>query len=134
VVRVVRPDGCVTLEVPIPPLPNRSRVEKALQHVATAQEHYENGNDPGVLQSCYGACESLNPASPKSILAKVADDERRKHVNDLLIAAKAYLHAGRHVSKAGAQVGEFAVDHPDAEFALGTTKMLISYVARLLAE
>jgi hypothetical protein len=65
-----------------------------------------------VRQSCYGAFESLNPASPRAILAKVEDEEKRKHLNELLIAAKSYLQAGRHVSKSGAQIGEFAGGPP----------------------
>jgi hypothetical protein len=134
VVRVIQPDEYAILEVPIPPTPNRGRFEKALTHLATAQERFTRGDDPGVLQSCHGAFESLSPGAPKDVLAKLTDPEKRKHLDELLLAAKAYLHAGRHVSKAGARLGEFDVDHRDAEFALGITKMAISYVARLLAE
>jgi hypothetical protein len=76
----------------------------------------------------------VSPGAAKDVLAKLTDEEKRKHLDTLLVAARNYLHAGRHVSKTGTRVGEFDVDHRDAEFALGVTKMAISYVARLLAE
>jgi len=134
VVKVIQPDDYAILEVPIPATPSRGRFQKALTHLATAQERFERGDDPGVLQSCHGAFESLSPGAPKDVLAKLADEEKRKRLDTLLVAAKNYLHAGRHVSKSGTRIGEFDVDHRDAEFALGVTKMAISYVARLLAE
>lgn len=134
VVKVIEPGDYVVLEAPIPTPPNRSRFEKALSHLATALEHFKNGNDPAVLQSCHGAFESLGPGAAKAILAKLSDVEKRKHVDALLMTAKNYLHAGRHISKTGTRIGEFDVDHRDAEFALGVTKMVVAYVARLLAE
>jgi hypothetical protein len=132
VMKVIEPTDYMILEVPIPTVPNRSRFQKALAHLKTADEHFEGGNDPGVLQSCYAAFDSLEGA-PKEILAKLDDNEKRKQVDELLLKAKVYLNAGRHVSKTGLQAGEFYVDHRDAEFALGMTKMMVSYVARLLA-
>jgi hypothetical protein len=134
VVKVVQPEDRAILEVPIPTPPNRGRFEKALKHLATAEEQYQQGNDTAVLQACYGGFESLSPGAAKDVLAKLTDLEKRKHLDELLVKAKTYLHAGRHISKTGARLGDFDVDHRDAEFALGMTKMVISYVARLLAE
>jgi hypothetical protein len=134
VVKVIQPDDRVILEVPIPTTTNRARFEKALKHLATAQEQYQQGNDAAVLQACYGAFESLSPGAQKAVLAKLTDVEKREHLDELLKTAKTYLHAGRHVSTTGAKEGEYDVDHRDAEFALGVTKMAVSYVARLLTE
>jgi hypothetical protein len=134
VVKVIQPDDRAVLEVPIPAPPNRGRFEKALKHLTTAEEQYQQGSDAAVLQACYGAFESLSPGAPKAILAKLTDLEKRKRLDELLVTAKTYLHAGRHVSRTGTRLGDFDVDHRDAEFALGMTKMAVSYVARLLAE
>ncbi len=134
VARVVQPLGVeqfVFLEVAIPPATDRARWEKALSHIAEAERHYREGNDPEVLQRCYAAFEALEGA-PKAIFDMVPDVEKRDRLNEALRTAKEYMHNGRHVSQAGASEGAYPVDHRDAAFALGQAKLWLAYVSRLL--
>lgn len=134
VARVVQPLGVeqfVFLEVAIPPAPDSARWEKALSHLAEAEQHYREGNDPEVLQRCYAAFEALEGA-PKAIFDTVPDVEKRDRLNEALRTAKEYMHNGRHVSQAGASEGAYPVDHRDAAFALGQAKLWLAYVSRLL--
>ena len=134
VARVVQPLGVeqfVFLEVAIPPATDRARWEKALSHLAEAEQHYREGNDPEVLQRCYAAFEALEGA-PKAIFDTVPDVEKRDRLNEALRTAKEYMHNGRHVSQAGASEGAYPVDHRDAAFALGQAKLWLAYVSRLL--
>lgn len=134
VMNVVAPlgvDEFVQMELPVPPAPERDRWKESLGHLAEAEEFYHEGNDPEVLQRCFAAFAALEGA-PKDIFARESDPDKRDRLNDALKYAKEYMHGGRHVSVAGAQPGGFAVDHRDAEFALGQTKVWLSYIARLL--
>lgn len=131
---VVQPLGVeqfIFLELPVPPPPERAQWEKALAHLAEAESHYREGNDPEVLQRCYAAFEALVGA-PKAIFDAVADAEKRNRLNDALRTAKEYMQNGRHVSKAGELEGEYPVDHRDAAFALGQAKLWLTYIGRLL--
>ncbi len=132
--RVLRPLGYgehIVLDIPIPKAPDESLYQKALGHLREAQTRYERGDDPGVFSSCRAVFESI-VQDPRRILEQVEDDDKRQKVDELLKQANAYFHAGRHVSKSGPQQGEFAVDHRDAEFALGMAKMFFGYTAKLL--
>jgi hypothetical protein len=135
IARVVQPlglDQYVFLEITIPPVPERGRWEQALAHLAEAEQHYREGNDPEVLQRCYAAFEALDGA-PKAIFDALPDIDKRDQLNAALRAAKEYMHSGRHVSKAGELEGTYPVDHRDAAFALGQAKLWLSYISRLLA-
>jgi len=134
VMNVVAPlsiEEFVLIELPIPPPPDRERWAKSLGHLAEAEQFYHQGNDPEVLHRCYAAFEALAGA-PKDIFALESDPDKRIRLDEALKYAKAYMHSGRHVSGASGQSGGFAVDHRDAAFALGQTKIWLSYIARLL--
>jgi hypothetical protein len=133
---VVEPTGTnrfVFLEVPIPKTPDRARWEVALGHLAAAEQFYAEGRDAEVLQRCYAAYESLDGA-PKGIFDKVADEKKRQRLNESLKDVKGFMQGGRHVAEAGRSDGDFAVDHRDAAFALGQTKIWLSYIAHLAAD
>lgn len=133
---VVEPLGVETyvlLELPIPPAPERDRWAKSLDHIVMAERFYHEGNDPEVLQRCHAAFEALQGA-PKAVFDREPDPAKRKQLDEALAAAKMFMHSGRHTSKTGELVGEFAVDHRDAAFALAEAKVWLSYIARLLRD
>jgi hypothetical protein len=124
----------VFLEIPVPESPDKDRWLKARQHLEQAEHMYRHGNDAQVLAACYAALESLHP-DPKQVFASMADREKRKHVDELMIGTKRYLHSGRHVVRDAEQtdmLGDFDVDHRDASFALALTKCWIAYATQLL--
>jgi hypothetical protein len=121
----------ILMEMPVPAVPDRKRWENALAHLTQAEQQFALGNDPGVFQYCRAMIESLE-GYPKQIFAALGDEEKRQKVDALLDQAGKYFHAGRHVSKAGPQEGEFPVDHRDAEFALALAKFFLAYIAKLL--
>jgi hypothetical protein len=136
VTNVLEPLGIgeyVSMEIPLPGVPERERWRAALRHVEEAQKHFGMGNDAAVLQSCHAAFESLEGA-PKHILDGVTDGKKREVVDELLKQTKSYFNSGRHVSKSdGSQKGSFPVDHRDAEFALYLSRVFLAYIAKLLA-
>lgn len=69
------------------------------------------------------------PGATQEILSRIADAEKRKHLNDLLKSFGNYLHDGRHVSE---QDGQSPVDHLDAAFALDMTRVLLSRLSLML--
>ena len=121
-------DRYVLLEVPIPPAPERENWRQALDHAAHAERLFREGNDAEVLARCHAAFESLAGA-PERVVEGVSDPKKRERLNNALRDITLYMHAGRHVSPSAD--GEFDVDHRDAAFALGQTKLWLSYIARL---
>ncbi len=122
----------VLMEMPVPVVPDRKRWEDALTHLARAEQQFASGNDPGVFQYCRAMIDSLE-GYPKQIFSKLGDESKRQQIDELLNQTGKYFHAGRHVSKAGPQEGEFPVDHRDAEFALALAKFFLAYMAKLLS-
>jgi hypothetical protein len=133
--KVVHPLGAfdyISIEIPLPKLPNQQEWTNALAHLGKAEEHYQAAHDAECLQSCWAIFDTLQGA-PKHVFDKITDPEKRKQADDLLLQWKTYLPSGRHPSTAGPQQGTFAVDRRDSEFALGVSKLFLSYIARLLA-
>jgi hypothetical protein len=116
----------------MPPAPYGQAMAKAMVMLKEAEEQFRLGHDPGVFQHCHAAFEVLE-GWPKQILDKMADRGKAVQVDAMLKGIANYLHTGRHPSKTGDEAGTFAVDHQDAEYALGLTKMTLAYIARLLA-
>jgi len=56
---------------------------------------------------------------------------RRAKINALAKALGDYLHSGRHVAPGGQQQGDFPVDHRDAAYVLGSTRLLIAYTSQI---
>lgn len=135
VTKVLQPVGVgeyVLMDVPIPAAPDRDRWNRALHHLAEAERFFHMGDDEQVLQLCYGAFESLAD-DPTHIFDGVHDERQREKLDSLLRQFKAFLHGGRHVSKEGQFEGAYPVDHRDAEFSLGVSKVFLAYIAKLLA-
>jgi hypothetical protein len=124
----------VFLEMLIPKPPDRERWEKSLRHIREAETFYSNGNDAQVLAACYAAFESFS-SDPKRVFSAITDTTKRRHLDDLMIHTKNFLHSGRHVVRNAQQSrfeGDFDVDHRDATFALAVAKSWLVYTAQLL--
>lgn len=126
------------MEMPIPSVPDPERWRAALDHLAEAEKQWTLGNDAGVFSSCHAALESCTFAAGETkhtnLLAGIADEEKRKALDALIVKTKALLDSGRHVSKqpGSAQQGWFPVDHRDAEFARLHARLLVTYLAKLI--
>ena len=132
--KVLEPIGVgkfVVFEMPLPSGDLRTEFEQALAHLNEAERHYVTGSDPSVFSSCRAAFDAL-PGAKQHIYDTIADERKRKQLDDLAREVGEYLHTGRHVAESGEQQGEFPVDHRDAEFALAMTRLLVTYTAKLL--
>ncbi len=86
------------------------------------------GEDDAVFHKLRAWLDSL-PRAKKEILARIADKDKREHLDDLLLSFGKYLHDGRHVKE---EDGLFPVDHLDAAFALDMTRVLLSHLSLML--
>lgn len=118
------------LELPIPEIPNREQWTKALNHIDEAEAQYRTGNDPGVFSRCYAAYEAIKPIEKH--LESVANEDKRNAIKSMFDNMRRFYNKGRHVEKAGAESGEFPVDHRDAEFAIYLIKSSVAYLAKLV--
>jgi hypothetical protein len=117
------------VEIPLPSSGHPLR--KAAEQLKSAERALTAGDEPGVFLYCRGAIDAL-PGSPQKIFDGLTDAGEAKTLDELVRAAGAYLHRGRHVERSGAQQGDFPVTGRDARFALNLTKVLISHVAGVL--
>jgi hypothetical protein len=118
----------VSLDFPLPPVPDRERWKKSLDHLRAADEQLLAGDDAGVLQHCRAAFErGALEGAPQHIFDGVADERKRAALNNLVKATVDFFHCGRHVSADGPAQGTFPVDHRDARFALSLAKLTLAY-------
>lgn len=117
------------MELAIPPYPDGERWKEAARHLAEAELFYHEGDDPEVLRRCFAALQALAD-TPAHGLVLEWDPVKRARLDDALSAVKSYLNSGRRVSSSPVEQDIFSVDHRDAAFALGQTKVWLSYVAR----
>ncbi len=118
------------VEIPLPTAGHPLR--KAGERLRDAEQALTAGDEPGVFMHCRGAVDAL-PGSPKNIFDALSDPREAAALDELVKAAGAYLHRGRHVDRSGTQQGDFPVTGRDARFALNLTKVLISHVAGVIA-
>ena len=118
------------IELPVPQVPNREQWTKALSHIDEAEAQYRTGNDPGVFSRCYAAYEAIKPVEKH--LESVANEDKRNAIKSMFDNMRRFYNKGRHVEKAGAESGEFPVDHRDAEFAIYLIKSSVAYLAKLV--
>lgn len=118
------------IELPVPEVPNREQWTKALNHIEQAEAQYRTGNDPGVFSLCYAAYEAIKPIEKH--LESVTNEDKRNAIKSMFDNMRRFYNKGRHVEKAGAESGEFPVDHRDAEFAIYLVKSSVAYLAKLV--
>lgn len=131
VLEPIRQEKYVYLEVAIPKGDAARSWHAALGNLRAAEKAYALGDDAAVFQQLRGVIDAL-PGAPKHIVDALSVP-RRTEVDALLLAVGNYLHSGRHVAKVGDGAGTFAVNHQDADFALGTMRVVVSYLSRALA-
>lgn len=132
ILKALVPGDHLLFSAHVPAPPNDGMWKSALSHLQAAEEAYNRGDDPTVLQKCHAVFESLRPRSPKTLFDSVSDPEKRRHVNELVLKTKGFLQSGRHVAKDGTLAGDFDVGHRDSEFALAQTKAWLAYLSRLI--
>lgn len=107
----------------------KQEFQAALNHLRDAEKSYAQGDDASVFFKLRGWLDSM-PEAPLAIFSRIADKDKRSHLDHLLKTFGKYLHDGRHVS---AEDGQFPVDHLDAAFALDMTKVLLSHLSLMLS-
>lgn len=132
VVEKLGTDNYVWMELPIPAPPDGARWRAALEHLHKAEIRYHEGADADVLGICWDSLEALSPGAGKLIVPPLADERKRSDIDLALGKFRSFLQNGRHPREAApGEGGRYHVDHRDAQFALGVTKVYLTYVARL---
>jgi len=126
-------DHHVFLDLPIPPMPAGQRWQATQEHLARAEVRFHGGYSADVLRHCHDALAALSPKDPTRIVPPIADDAKRNQLNKTLHEFRDFLQRGRHPQKTGDEAGRYDVDHRDAAFALGATKIWLAYLAKLEA-
>lgn len=130
--RVLQPLGAeefLFIEASIPRGRSGKEWAAALKRLSDADKAYATGVDPSVFSSCRAALDAL-PGAPKDIVRGLDHEKKTQALDDVFKYTGRFFHLGRHVDREGDTHGEFPVDHLDAEFALGLTKLLVAYASR----
>jgi hypothetical protein len=123
------------IEMPLRSIRSRKRTDKALEYLAKAWEHYEEGNDRETLASCYSAFESLAKHSKskhpdqnafEALLGNLPDREIRDKAKFLMDYICRFLQLGRHVP--GHEPAP--LNRKDSEFALIISQAAIAYLLK----
>lgn len=128
---VLDPIGTVRyiwMELPLPALPADGRWQAVQRHLNLAEQRHHEGFDADVLRHCHDALAALAEA-PTEIIPTLADEAKRRALDAALQKFRSFLHEGRHPDR---QTGLYDADHRDAEFALASTKIWLTYLARLV--
>jgi len=127
------------VEIPLKGVPHRRGMQKALEHLKAAWEHFEEGNDDETLGSCYKAFEYLAKKSKckhpdqnafEKILGTIPEEEKRKRLKMLMHDLCQFLTLGRH------EPGTEAVmlDGRESEYGLILSQATLGYLAKLMRE
>ncbi len=123
------------IEVPLRSIRWRKHMEKALEHLSKAWEHYEEGNDRETLASCYSAFEYLakqakfeNPDQNafEKLLGSVESREIKDKLKPLMRYICDFLQLGRHVP--GQELAH--VERKDSEFGLILSQSALAYLTK----
>ncbi len=125
------------MEIPLKGVPEKRGMQKALEHLKTAWEHFEQGNDDETLGSCYKAFEYLAKKSKfkhpdqnafEKILGTIPEVEKRRRLKVLMHDLCQFLTLGRH------EPGTEAVmlDGRESEYGLILSQATLSYLAKLM--
>ncbi len=131
VLRPVRNEDYVYLEVAVPQGDAGAKWRQAIRGLEDAEKAFSFGDDPSVFLRLRAVLDAL-PGAKKNIFDSL-EGLKAKRVDDLLKDVGEYLHLGRHVDEVGDGETGFPVDHLDAEFAIAQLKVILSYGSRLLA-
>jgi len=127
------------MEIPLKGVPEKRGMQKALEHIKAAWEHFEQGNDDETLGSCYKAFEYLAKKSKfkhpdqnafEKILGTIPEEEKRRRLKVLMHDLCQFLTLGRH------EPGTEAVmlDGRESEYGLILSQATLGYLAKLMRE
>jgi len=127
------------MEIPLKGVPERRGMQKAVEHLTAAWEHFEQGNDDETLGSCYKAFEYLakkrkfehpDQNAFEKILTTIPQEDKRRRLTRLMHDLCQFLTLGRH------EPGTEAVllDERESEYALILTQATLSYLAKAMRE
>jgi hypothetical protein len=123
-------------EIPLPRINKRKALEKSLQHLQRAWEHFLNGSDRETLAACHDVFEklakgSVNPNSKpdqnafSQILTGVGSPEKVQKLAQVVHHCTSLMHLGRHEHAPSVEL-----DHRDAEFAILLTHACVAYLSK----
>lgn len=127
------------MEIPLKGVPQRRGMQKALEHIKAAWEHFEQGNDDETLGSCYKAFEYLAKKKKSQhpdrnafdkILESISEAEKRKRLQSLMYDLCHFLSLGRHEPGTEAVI----IDGRESEYGLILSQATLGYLARLMRE
>lgn len=127
------------MEIPLKGVPRGRGMQKALEHLKAAWEHFEQGNDDETLGSCYKAFEYLAKRSKyqhpdqnafEKLLGAIPEQEKRRRLKNLMHDFCQFLSLGRH--EAGSEA--VMLDGRESEYGLILTQATLSYLAKLMRE
>jgi hypothetical protein len=123
------------MEIPLRGVPPRRGMEKAVVHLRSAWENFEEGKDDQTLVSCYKAFEYLAKRKGAKhpdqqgflkLLENLDDEGKKTPLKMLMHNLCTFLTLGRHEQGKEA----VAIDGADSEFALILTQAALGYLAK----
>lgn len=128
------------IEIPLKGAPGRRGMQKAVEHLKAAREHFEEGNDDETLGSCFKAFEYLAKKSKsgtrpdqnafEKMLANVRDGEKRRRLTMLMRELCNFLTSGRHEPG----IEGVMIEERDSEYALVLSQATLNYLAKVMGE
>jgi hypothetical protein len=127
------------MEIPLKGVPQRRGMQKALEHLKAAWEHFEQGSDDETLGSCYKAFEYLAKkykcAHPdqnafEKILGMIPEEGKRKCLKMVMHDLCQFLTLGRH--EPGTET--VMLDEREAEYALILSQATLGYLAKVMRD
>ena len=127
------------MEIPLKGVPERRGMQKAIEHLKAAWEHFEQGNHDETLASCYkvfeylakkNKCKDPDHNAFEQILRTIPEEGKRTRLKMLMHDLCKFLTLGRH------EPGTEAVllDERESEYALILSQATLSYLAKLMRE
>lgn len=127
------------MEIPLKGVPKRKGMQKAIEHMKAAWEHFEQGSDEETLGSCYKAFEYLakknNSAHPdknafEKILKGIPEETKRMRLRELMHELCQFLSLGRH--EPGTE--KVILDESESEYALILSQATLGFLAKMMRE
>jgi hypothetical protein len=127
------------MEIPLKGVPHRRGMQKPVEHLKAAWEHFEQGNDDETLGRCYKVFEYLAKknkfAHPdqnafEKILGTIPEEGKRKRLKMLMHDLCQFLTLGRH--EPGTET--VLLDERESEYALILSQATLSYLAKSMRE
>ncbi len=130
------------VEVPVEAIRSNPKLLEAWKLLESARARYEHGDDPGVLEACFKALDSVAlhfganaghaSAFEEILKPNLQHDLKARRAGELIHSIRAYSDRGRQ-SQASPDRTEIPVSHRDAEYVLMLTRVTLAYMANILS-